>query len=99
VTAIQLLVRDAAIVEPDLRHLLDELDADRLARMTENARFLESAGHLRPGLDLQQAADLMWAVTAPETIELLVHRRAWSLERYADFVYDTLASGLLRTTA
>jgi AcrR family transcriptional regulator len=96
VTAVQLLVRDAALVDPDLKDLLAELDADRLTRMTENARFLEAAGHLRPGVDARRAADLMWTVTAPEMIELLVHRRGWSLDEYAALLYQTLTSQLLR---
>jgi hypothetical protein len=37
----------------------------------------------------------MWTVTAPETIDLLIHRRSWTTEQYADFVYETLVSGLL----
>ena len=99
VSAIHLLVRDAVIVDATLKPLLDELDADRLARMAENAQFLESAGHLREGVDAEKAADLMWAVTAPEVIEILVFRRGWSLDRYAEFIYDTLTNGLLRPTA
>ncbi|MBV9359216.1 MAG: TetR/AcrR family transcriptional regulator, partial [Chloroflexi bacterium] len=37
---ILLLVRDAAASDPELRTLLEELDADRLRRMTDNARRL-----------------------------------------------------------
>jgi AcrR family transcriptional regulator len=95
VASIQLLVRDASLVEPGLQPLLEELDQDRLSRMVENARFLHDAGHLREGVHVDEAADLMWAVTAPEVVELVVRRRGWSLERYADFVYETLAAGLL----
>jgi len=29
--------------------------------------------------------------------ELLVRRRGWSIEQYADFVYHTIAHGLLAT--
>jgi AcrR family transcriptional regulator len=98
VTKIQLLLRDACLLEPDLQSMLDELDADRLARMTHNAEYLDAAGHLRKGVTVEHAAELMWSVTAPEMIELLVQRRSWSLEQYAEFVYDVLANGLLRPT-
>lgn len=94
VSSVQLLVRDAALVDHRLRDLILEMDEDRLRRMTENARFLESAGHLRAGVDAEAAADLMWTVTAPEMYELLVLRRGWSLERWADYIYVTLV-GLL----
>ena len=63
--------------------------------MTENATFLHTAGHLRPGVDIRRAADLMWTVTAPETIDLLVSRQGWSAAAYSDFVYETLVAGLL----
>lgn len=94
-TAIHLLVRDAALVDPGMRDLLDEMDQDRHRRMSENARYLSDAGHLRPGATAEAAADLMWAVTSPEMFELLVYRRGWTLERFADFIYDTLTNGLL----
>ena len=98
VAAVQLLVRDAALVDPALTALHAHLDDDRLSRMRDNATHLESAGHLRRGVTVHEAADLMWAVTAPETIDLLIHRRSWTAQQYADFVYPTLASGLLRAT-
>lgn len=97
VSPVQLLVRDAAVVDPQLRGLLDELDDDRLRRMTENAEYLRSAGHLDPEISIEHAADVMWAVTAPEVYELLVLRRGWTLEAYADHVYRTV-SGLLATS-
>jgi AcrR family transcriptional regulator len=95
VAAVQLLVRDASLVDPALAALHARLDDDRLARMTDNATYLRSAGHLRRGVTVQQAADLMWTVTAPETIDLLIHRRSWTTKQYADFVYEALVSGLL----
>ena len=99
VSAILLLVRDAAVADPTVRALYDELDESRLPRMTENARYLHGAGHLRPGITIADAADLMWSVSSPEMFELLVVRRGWSLDRYADFVYDTIANGLLSPCA
>ena len=95
-STVQLLVRDAALVDPQLRELLEEMDEDRHRRMTENAEYLLAAGHLRRGVTVEWAADVMWAVTAPETYELLVLRRGWTLERFADHVYNTV-SGLLRS--
>jgi AcrR family transcriptional regulator len=92
-----LLVRDAAVVDVASRDLLAELDAARYRRMTDNAEFLYAAGHLRPGTTTAMAADLMWSISAPEMFELLVLRRGWSLEQYADFVYRSIANALLAT--
>jgi AcrR family transcriptional regulator len=95
VSSLQLLVRDAALVDPSLHDLLTELDDARHRRMTENAEFLRATGHLRRGVTLHAAADLLWSVSSPEMFELLVSRRGWSLETYAAFVDSTIAHGLL----
>lgn len=92
---ILLLVRDAALVDAAMSGLLAELDDTRHRRMSDNAEFLNSSGHLRPGVRREMAADVLWSVTAPEMFELLVRRRGWSIEQYADFVYRTIAHGLL----
>lgn len=98
VSPLQLLVRDAALVDPQLGGLLEEMDDDRHVRMRENAAYLHSAGHLRPDVGVEQAADVMWMVTSPEVYELLVMRRGWSVERYAEQIYRTVSS-LLAPTA
>lgn len=97
VSPVLLLVRDAALIDPSMGGLLAELDDRRHRRMADNAHFLSSAGHLRPGVTEEAATDLMWSVTSPEMFELLVRRRGWSLEQYAGFVYRTIAYGLLST--
>lgn len=86
------------MVDTAMGELLAELDDTRYRRMTDNAESLYSAGHLRPGVTLQVAADLMWSVSAPEMFELLVRRRGWSLEQYADFPV-TVPGGLVRLAA
>lgn len=92
VSPLLLLLRDAAVVQPELRELLAELDLARQQRMSENARFLHEAGHLREGVNTQAAADLMWSVTSAEMYELLVLRRGWSRDQYADYIFHTVSS-------
>jgi AcrR family transcriptional regulator len=89
------LVRAAAAADPEARELLDELEADRLRRMTDNARRLGENGHLRIGIDLAAAADILWTYSSPELCELLVFRRGWSAERYGRFVADAMVAALL----
>lgn len=97
VVPVLLLVRDAAATDPTVRALHDEMEAARLERMSDNARSLADAGHLRDGIDRASAADVMYAVSAPEMFELLVLRRGWSAARYASYVESTLVAALLRT--
>src|SRR3954464_2884275 len=59
VAPVLLLVRDAAASDPELAKLQDEMDAARLTRMTQNARTLLNGGHLRKGITIDAAADLL----------------------------------------
>jgi AcrR family transcriptional regulator len=92
---ILLLLRDAARTDPDLEVLLDEMDSDRLSRMTDNARRLHAAGHLRSGITVAVAADVMWAYSSPELYELLVLRRGMPVKRFGQFVADAMIAALL----
>ena len=78
-----------------MRRLFDELDVDRRRRMHANARALKRSGHLRSGVSLAMATDVMFAVSSPEMYDLLVVRGHWSLRRYARFVEITLTNALL----
>lgn len=95
VSPILLLVREAAASDAEMATLLKELDADRLRRMTVNARHLHDAGHLRSGVSLSEAADVMWTYTSAELYESLVLRRGWAVERYGRFVADAISAALL----
>ena len=92
---IVLLVRDAAGSHTELRLLLEEVHADRLRRMTDNARRFAAAGHLRPGITVADAANVMWTYTSPELYELLVLRRRMPIKTYGRFVADAMIAALL----
>lgn len=95
VAPILLVVRSAAEADPELARLRDQLDADRLARMTDNARHLLEGGHLRPDITLDQARDVMFTYSSPELYELLVLRRGWPVERYGRFASEAMIAALL----
>jgi AcrR family transcriptional regulator len=95
VAPILLLVRAAAATDPELQELFEELDAARLHRMTGNARRLRGEGHLRAGITLEQAADVLWTYSAPELYELLVLRRGMPIESYGRFVASAMIAALL----
>ena len=95
VVPIFLLARDAAVGDPEVAATLEQISAARLERMTVNARGLASAGHLRPGITPEQAADIMWTYSSPELYELLVIRRGWPAGRYGQFIAQALTAALL----
>jgi AcrR family transcriptional regulator len=92
---ILLLLRDASTTDTELRALLDAMDADRLRRMTVNGRRLRRAGHLRDGVSVKQAADVLWTYSSPELYELLVLRRGMSVKAYGEFVAEAMTAALL----
>ena len=95
VAPLLLLIRSAAATDPEVMGLLDEMDRDRLRRMTDNARRLRDNGHLRPGITLAHAADVLWTYSSPELYELLVIRRGWSPKTYGLFVAEAMIKALL----
>ncbi len=95
VAPILLLIRDAATTDPEVIELLHEMDADRLRRMTDNARRLIDTGQLRPDLDLVDVADVLWTYSAPELYELVVIRRGWTAARYGEFISRAMIDALL----
>ena len=94
VAPILLLVQVAASRDPDLASLARELDANRRARMRDNAHRLADAGHLPPGLSVAQATDILWTYSSPEVYDLLVIRSGWNLQQYATFISAGLAAHL-----
>ena len=75
VSPILLLVRDGAAADEELARLRRDAEAERLTRMTLNARKLSERRFLRAGLDVERAGEIMWTYTSPELYELLVVRR------------------------
>ena len=95
ISPLLLLLRTAGDTDEDAAALYEELDGARLRRMAENARFLLDGGHLRKGVTLAAARDVLWLCSSPELYELLVVRRGWSRRRLGAFVVDTMTASLL----
>jgi len=95
VAPVLLLVREAAASDPEVARLQAEMDAARLTRMAHNARTLLERGHLRTGITLDAATDVLWTYSSPDLYELLVIRRGWSIERYGRFIADAMIAALL----
>jgi AcrR family transcriptional regulator len=95
VAPILLLLRAAAAADAEMASLQSELSAQRLKRMTDNARNLASAGHLRDQLPVELAGEILWTYSSPELYELLVLTRGWPLERYGAFIADAMTAALL----
>ena len=95
VAPILLLIRDAAVADPEMASLQAEMDGQRLDRMIHNASNLVDAGHLRDGLTAELAGEVLWTYSSPQLYELLVLIRGWPLERYSAFLADAMIAALL----
>ncbi|HEU5004264.1 MAG TPA: helix-turn-helix domain-containing protein [Actinomycetota bacterium] len=92
---IYLLARAAAASEPDIAALLASWRTDQLHGLTGLARHLDEGGHLRRGLTVERARDLLWTINSTEVYELLVIERNWSADEYRDYLARAMIGGLL----
>lgn len=95
VTPIRLLMRHLALTDREIAAVLDSAEAERLARMRHHARFLKARGHLREGVTVSEATDVLWICSSLEIYELLVMRRGWSIARFARYVANFMITALL----
>jgi AcrR family transcriptional regulator len=89
----------AAGSDPDAAALLAEVLRQRQQGHAQIARSLAQAGALRPPLGERDADDIMHAVTSPEVYRLLVGDRAWTPERYEQWLTGILIDQLLPPAA
>jgi AcrR family transcriptional regulator len=95
IAPIMLLIRAAATAEPEMAQLQSQLGAQRLERMTHNARSLADTGGLRAEITVERAGEILWTYSSPELYELLVLTRGWSLDRYGKFIAEAMSAALL----
>jgi AcrR family transcriptional regulator len=84
-----LALRDAATTEPEARAVWLEISGRRAANMRKLAQDLADAGGLRPGLAIQDAADIIWATNSSELYVLLTTERNWTADHYESWLADT----------
>ena len=77
-----LALRDASSTEPDADKVWQEISDRRAANMRKLVRDLRDAGGLRPGLSLDEAADVIWATNSSEMYVLFTVERGWSPGRF-----------------
>jgi AcrR family transcriptional regulator len=95
VTPIRLLIRSAALSDPDIDELLQDNDDQRLQRARHHADFLSEHGYLRGDITVGEAADVLYTCTSVEFYEMLVLQRGWSHERFAQFLANFMITSLL----
>jgi AcrR family transcriptional regulator len=85
---LHLVLRGAAATAPELATIRDEISQRRAANMRLFAQDLAATGQLRPGLDTDEIADVVWSMNSAEYFMLLVRERGWPPERFAAWLAD-----------
>ena len=89
------ILSSAAGSDPAAAELLADYQHQRDEGQGRIARSLARARALRPGLRERDAADLIHALMSPELYRLLVIERAWSPERYEQWLANLLVDQLI----
>ncbi|HUZ01175.1 MAG TPA: TetR family transcriptional regulator [Thermomicrobiaceae bacterium] len=84
-----LVLREAAPADPELAALWREISQRRARNMRLLAAELAATGALRPGVSIEEAADVIWSMNASEFFVLLVQERGWEPERFERWLAET----------
>jgi AcrR family transcriptional regulator len=90
------VLQQAAAGDAELRALWQAIADRRAANMRLFAAELAATGGLRPGLSVEEAADVLWSTNSPELYLLLVGQRGWDPDRYQQWLADAWQRLLLR---
>jgi hypothetical protein len=76
------VIREGAAVDDDVAALWARIEREFRELLAPVAGTLAEEGVLRPGLDRERAADVLWALNHPDVWRLLVRVRGWSADEY-----------------
>lgn len=89
------VLRGAATADPEIATYVRETSDRRRQDMQSLAHALLTTGGLRPELTEEEAADLLWTMSAPDWYRMLVVERGWSPEQFKAWLLGSLTSFLL----
>ena len=91
------VIRAAAPSDAEIDALWNRIQTEFHANQAVIVQSLAEKGALRPGLDVQRAADVLWMLNHPSTWRLLVGERGWTAEQYEEWTGDVACEQLLAT--
>jgi AcrR family transcriptional regulator len=89
------LLRTAGAVAPELADVARQVEARRRQNQARLIAFLREQGALRHCLSLEEATDVLWALTSYDLYRMLVVEQRWEPERYETWLAQLLAQHLL----
>ena len=91
------VIRSAAPIDPDIDALWTRIGTEYHANQRAIVDSLDEKGALRPNLDVQRAADILWALNHPNVWQLLVSDRGWTPDQYEQICGDLACYQLLNS--
>jgi AcrR family transcriptional regulator len=95
VAGVYVALRAAADSDPAVRALHDEVQQQRLTGARGMVASLQARGVLRPEIDPEAAADVVWALNDPGLYAALVDGRGWTPEHFGAWLRSVLVAELL----
>jgi len=89
------IIRGAAVVDEEIAILRNRLQASRFQNMSRFVGWVAANGPLRAGITESDAAAIVWSLTSSEMHRLLRVERAWTPQRYVEWLGQTLTRTLL----
>lgn len=90
------VIREAATGDDETAALWQRIQTEYHANQRSIVESLQQKQALRPELDLDRAADVLWAINHPSQWQLLVGTRGWSADQYEHWCAELACSQLLR---
>lgn len=92
---VTMLSAQAATGDPDLAEFTETIENERAIGNRATVDLVATRFGLRDGLDTETAADILWALTAPDFIDRLVRRRGWGWVRFEEWLGGAMADALV----
>jgi AcrR family transcriptional regulator len=89
------LLAQAAAGDPDLAAFVTTIEGERAIGTRNVATHVSGRFGLRDGLDVDAAADVLWALTAPDLADRLVVRRGWGWDRFEAWLGTAMGDAVL----
>jgi len=89
------ILRSAAPVDAELAALWKRIQAEFYDNQRAIVERLQENHALRPGLDVDRGADILWTLNHPDLYSLLVGDRGWTPEQYEEWLGEAFCSQLL----
>jgi AcrR family transcriptional regulator len=92
---VRMLLAQAATGDSELQAFADTIEGERSAGTAAAAAHVAQRFGLRDGVDVDQAGDILWTLTAPDVADRLVRRRGWGWDRFERWLGEAMADALL----